>query len=57
MKITRKIFINRRNGQASLVIPKKIIEQLKTENKIKKNPKKISFEILNIKKVKHGNNK
>jgi len=48
MRITRKLFINRRNGQASLTIPKKILEKLKIESD--KYPKKISLDVLNIKK-------
>lgn len=51
MKITRRIFINRRNGQASLTIPKKILDTLKTDLKIDNYPKNISLEILSPKRL------
>ena len=54
MKLIRKIIINKNNGQASLTLPKKILEELREELRIDKYPKKISFEILNAGKIKNG---
>lgn len=45
MKIKRKVFINRRNNQASVTIPKKIIEQLIDLGKNQKCSKKIMLDI------------
>lgn len=47
MKIERKVFINRANGQGSITIPSKILKDLAKANG--KYPKRISFEILNSK--------
>lgn len=51
MKITRRLFINKRNGQGSLTLPKKILEDLKKDLKIDKYPKKISLEIISPKRL------
>ena len=56
MKIIRKIFINKRNGQASLTLPKEVIEKL-TNNNTLKIPKKISLEIINPKDISRGRHK
>lgn len=45
MKIVRKLFINSRNQQASVTIPKKILEELQKASKNDKLPKKIFMEI------------
>lgn len=51
LKLTRKIFINRRNGQGSLTLPKKILEKLKVDSEKGMYPKKISLEILSPKRL------
>ena len=61
MKVTRKLFINKRNGQLSLTLPKKVVDKLVLENNLKTYPRKLDLEILNPKKIKsslkkHGNN-
>lgn len=50
MKLTRKIFVNSNNGQVSLTLPKKYIDELR-DTQTGKIPKKISLEILNPKKA------
>jgi len=50
LKITRRIFINRRNGQGSLTLPKKLLDQLRQESKLDKYPKNISLEIISPKR-------
>jgi len=52
MKLKRKIFINSKNGQASLTIPKKVILKLKEESTNKKFPRVLSIEVLNNKEKK-----
>jgi hypothetical protein len=50
MNLTRKLFYNKRNGQATLIIPAKALDKLQKESK-KKSPLKIStlsFKILNV---------
>ena len=55
MKLTRKVFYNKRNGQATIIIPSKEINKLQSKIKIGSKVKigskieKISFEILNAK--------
>jgi len=46
LKITRKVFINKNNGQASLTLPRKLIENLKRNLKISGYPEKISLEVI-----------
>lgn len=48
MKLTRKIFYNKRNGQATLIIPAKTIKKLHNKFKVK-SLNNISFSILNAK--------
>jgi len=50
LKITRRIFINRRNGQGSLTLPKKLLDQLREDLKLDKYPKNISLEIISPKR-------
>jgi len=49
MKLTRKTFYNKANGQCMITIPKKAVLLLK--NKDNSPPKKISFEILTKKEI------
>jgi len=51
MKLIRRLFINRRNGQASLTIPKSVVDRLQENLKVNKQIKKISLEILDLKEV------
>lgn len=44
MKLTRKLFCNRANGQYSITLPKEAMKIIKNKNN--STPKKISFEIL-----------
>lgn len=48
MKLKRKLFINKRNGQGSITLTKDTINSLTKNNK---KPKYISFEILTKKEV------
>jgi len=56
VEIIRKIFINRRNNQASVTIPSKILKELQEASNKETPPKKI---ILNISipkgRIKNGN--
>jgi hypothetical protein len=45
MKITRKLFINRRNNQGSVTLPKKVLDELQKASDNEKLPKKIFLEI------------
>jgi len=49
MKLTRKVFYNKRNGQATIIIPSKEINKLQSKVKRGSKIEKISFEILNAK--------
>jgi hypothetical protein len=49
MKITRKVFCNKANGQFSFTLPKETVMLLKNKNNSP--PKKISFEILTNKEI------
>jgi len=49
MKLTRKIFCNKANGQYSITLPRETILLLKNKNNSP--PKKISFEILTKKDI------
>jgi len=51
VKITRRIFINKRNGQGSLTLPKKLLDELRRDLKTGKYPKNISLEILSPKRI------
>jgi len=51
VKITRRLFINRRNGQGSITLPKKVLEKLQEDMKISKYPKKIKLEIISPKEA------
>jgi hypothetical protein len=51
MKLTRNLFYNKRNGQASLTVPAKALKKLQLECNSKKPLKKISFEILKEVKI------
>ena len=58
MKITRKLFINRRNNQASITIPIKVLKKLQEDLKVDKPIKSVSVDIsLPIKKRKVKNGK
>lgn len=46
MKLTRKIFYNKRNNQGSITLPAKDLKKIQEETKKKTLPKTISFEIL-----------
>jgi hypothetical protein len=45
LKITRKVFINRRNNQASITIPSKILKELQEISKKESPIKKILLDI------------
>ena len=49
MKLTRKAFYNKANGQCMITIPRKTVLLLKKKNVL---PKKISLEILTSKEIK-----
>jgi hypothetical protein len=51
VKITRRLFINRRNGQGSITLPKKIIQKISDDLKIDQYPKEISLEIRSPKRL------
>lgn len=44
--LTRKVFYNKTNNQASVTLPAKVLKELQENQKLKTPPKKISFEIL-----------
>lgn len=50
MNLTRKLFYNKRNGQATLIIPAKALNKLQQEFSKDKNLKieALSFKVLNI---------
>ena len=50
MKVTRKIFYNKTNGQGSITLPSNVIKELQGE--LNKPPKRIFLDILNPKEVK-----
>ena len=51
MELTRKIFYNKRNGQASVTLPSKTLEQLQKELNSTKQLKNISLRILSPKEA------
>jgi hypothetical protein len=60
MKLTRKLFYNKRNGQASLTLPSKQLKKIQQCMNSDKPIKKLSFEILTKKEInnlKNGNYK
>lgn len=60
MEILRKLFINKNNGQASLTLPKELIEKLSKNNKVPPIVKlKVSIPrdyLSKVKEIKNGNN-
>jgi hypothetical protein len=50
MNLTRKLFYNKRNGQATLIIPAKAITELQNGSKLKIST--LSFKIFKVKKEK-----
>lgn len=44
--LTRKVFYNKKNNQASVTLPAKVLKDLQEKMKLKVPPKKISFELL-----------
>jgi hypothetical protein len=50
MNLTRKLFYNKRNGQATLIIPAKTLTKLQNGSELKIDT--LSFKILKVKKEK-----
>ena len=51
MKIIRSLFINKRNGQGSVTLPREVLDKLREDLRTNKYPKKISLEVLSPKEI------
>jgi len=51
LKIIRSLFINKRNGQGSVTLPREVLDKLREDLRTNKYPKKISLEVLSPKEI------